>query len=132
LLLIRDILSRRSASSSSKNNPIEPSLQAANVIAVFESALFVTSVTYALWLSSVQFTSTFHREGRMNVNVGRTDQLIRIIVGVGVLSLLFFLKGDARLLGLVGIVPLATGLVGYCPLYSLLGLSTCPSKTKAA
>ena len=68
----------------------------------------------------------------MNVNVGRTDQLIRIIVGVGVLSLLFFLKGDARLLGLVGIVPLATGLVGYCPLYSLLGLSTCPSKTKAA
>ena len=68
----------------------------------------------------------------MNVNVGRTDQLIRIIVGVGVLSLLFLLKGDARLLGLVGIVPLATGLVGYCPLYSLLGLSTCPSKTKAA
>jgi hypothetical protein len=68
----------------------------------------------------------------MNVNVGRTDQLIRIIVGVGVLSLLFFLKGDARLLGLVGIVPLATGLVGYCPLYSLLGLSTCPTKTRAA
>jgi hypothetical protein len=68
----------------------------------------------------------------MNVNVGSTDKLIRIIVGVGVLSLLFLLKGDVRLLGLVGIVPLATGLVGYCPLYSLLGLSTCPTKTRTA
>jgi len=67
----------------------------------------------------------------MNVNVGSTDKLIRIIVGVGVLSLLFLLKGDARLLGLVGIVPLVTGLVGYCPLYSLLGLNTCPTKTRA-
>jgi Protein of unknown function (DUF2892) len=68
----------------------------------------------------------------MNVNLGRTDKLIRIIVGAGVLSLLFLLKGDARLLGLVGIVPLATGLVGYCPLYSLLGLNTCPTKTRTA
>jgi len=68
----------------------------------------------------------------MNVNVGRTDKLIRIVVGIGVLSLLFLLRGDARLLGLLGIVPLATGLVGYCPLYSLLGLSTCPSETRAA
>jgi hypothetical protein len=67
----------------------------------------------------------------MNVNVGSTDKLIRIIVGVGVLSLLFLLKGDARLLGLVGIVPLVTGLVGYCPLYSLLGLNTCPTKIRA-
>ncbi len=68
----------------------------------------------------------------MNVNVGGADKLVRIIGGVGVLSLLFLLKGDARLLGLIGIVPLATGLVGYCPLYSILGLNTCPTKTKAA
>jgi hypothetical protein len=68
----------------------------------------------------------------MNANVGSTDKLIRIIVGVGVLSLFFLLKGDARLLGLIGIVPLATGLVGYCPLYAMLGLNTCPTKTKAA
>ena len=46
----------------------------------------------------------------MNVNVGGADKLVRIIVGVGVLSLFFLLKGDARLLGLIGIVPLATGL----------------------
>ena len=68
----------------------------------------------------------------MNVNVGRTDKLVRIVVGAGLLSLFFLLKGDARLLGLIGIVPLATGLVGYCPLYSVLGLNTCPTKTKAA
>jgi hypothetical protein len=68
----------------------------------------------------------------MNVNVGRTDKLVRIVVGAGLLSLFFLLKGDARLLGLIGIVPLATGLVGYCPLYSMLGLNTCPTRTKAA
>ncbi|HTS51931.1 MAG TPA: DUF2892 domain-containing protein [Burkholderiales bacterium] len=68
----------------------------------------------------------------MNVNVGSTDKLVRIVVGVGLLSLLFLLKGDVRLLGLIGIVPLATGLVGYCPLYSMLGLNTRPKMTKAA
>jgi hypothetical protein len=68
----------------------------------------------------------------MNLNVGNTDKVIRIIVGVCILSLLFLLKGDARLLGLIGIVPLATGLVGYCPLYSMLGLNTCSTKTKTA
>ena len=68
----------------------------------------------------------------MSVNVGRMDKFVRIIVGISILSLLFLLKGDARLLGLIGIVPLATGLVGYCPFYTMLGLSTCPTKTKAA
>lgn len=68
----------------------------------------------------------------MYINVGGVDKVIRIMVGVAVLSLFFLLQGDARWLGLVGVVPLATGLVGYCPLYSLLGLNTCPAKTKQA
>jgi DUF2892 family protein len=68
----------------------------------------------------------------MSVNVGRADQLVRIIAGIGLLSLLFLSNGDIRLLGLIGIAPLATGLVGYCPLYSMLGLSTCREKTKPA
>ncbi len=68
----------------------------------------------------------------MYINVGGVDKLIRIIFGVGLLSLFFLLQGDARWLGLVGVVPLATGLVGYCPLYALLGLNTCPAKTKQA
>jgi Protein of unknown function (DUF2892) len=66
----------------------------------------------------------------MYINVGGVDKVIRIMVGVGVLSLFFLLQGDARWLGLLGVVPLATGLVGYCPLYALLGLDTCPAKTK--
>jgi hypothetical protein len=67
----------------------------------------------------------------MSVNVGVTDKLVRIVAGIGLLSLLFLLKGDVRLLGLIGIVPVATGLVGYCPLYSMLGLNTCPRRTTA-
>ena len=68
----------------------------------------------------------------MNINVGGVDKLIRIILGVGLLSLFFLLQGDTRWLGLLGVVPLATGLVGYCPLYALLGLNTCLAKTKQA
>ncbi len=48
-----------------------------------------------------------------------------------VLSLFFLLQGDARWLGLVGVVPLATGLVGYCPLYSLLGSEHLPGQDEA-
>ena len=66
------------------------------------------------------------------MNVGHTDRFVRIIVGIGLLSLLFLFNGDVRLLGLIGIVPLATGLAGYCALYSMLGLNTCRGKTKAA
>jgi hypothetical protein len=68
----------------------------------------------------------------MKVNVGVVDKVARIVVGLGLLSLIFVLEGNLRWLGLVGIVPLATGVVGYCPLYSVLGLSTCPANTSQA
>ena len=68
----------------------------------------------------------------MFTNVGGIDKIIRIIVGCGLISLFFLLQGDARWLGLLGVVPLATGLIGYCPLYSLLGWSTCAGKAKHA
>ena len=67
----------------------------------------------------------------MNVNVGVVDKVVRIVVGAGLLSLILVLEGSARWFGLIGIVPLATGLFGYCPLYGLLGLSTCPMKPSA-
>ena len=67
----------------------------------------------------------------MNVNVGGADKVIRIIAGIALVSLFFVLKGDARWLGLIGVVALATGLVGYCPLYSVLRFSTC-AKTRHA
>lgn len=59
-------------------------------------------------------------------NVGTTDRIIRIIIGLAVLSLLFVLEGNLRWLGLIGLVPLLTAVTGNCPLYSIIGLSTCP------
>ncbi len=56
-------------------------------------------------------------------NEGTLDRIIRIAIGVALLSLT--LVGPKSMLGLVGIVPLITGIVGFCPLYRLVGLSTC-------
>ncbi len=62
-------------------------------------------------------------------NEGTIDRALRIIAGV-VLLALFFIYPNAswRYFTLIGIVPLATGLLGSCPVYSLLGMSTCPMK----
>jgi len=60
----------------------------------------------------------------MNFNVGHTDRAIRVVVGVAILCSFFVLEGNARWLALVGIVPLATGLIRWCPAYSLVGLTT--------
>lgn len=65
----------------------------------------------------------------MTVNEGKVDRTLRVLVGLAVLGLWFVLDGNARYWGLVGLVPLATGLMGYCPLYSLLGFNTCPLNT---
>jgi hypothetical protein len=59
----------------------------------------------------------------MNTNVGIPDRLIRIVIGLGLLSLIFVLQGPSRWLGLIGAVPLLRALVGFCPLYTLLGIS---------
>lgn len=58
----------------------------------------------------------------MQRNVGTIDRTIRIIVGL-VLSAFAFV-GPANPWFLLGLVPLATGLIGYCPLYALLGITT--------
>jgi hypothetical protein len=55
-------------------------------------------------------------------NEGTTDRAIRIVLGLGLLSLVFV--GPQSPLGYIGLVPLATGLIGFCPLYRLLGFST--------
>jgi len=64
----------------------------------------------------------------MAVNVGNADRMLRIIVGIALLSLFFVLEGNARYWGLVGLVPLATGFMRSCPLYSILGINTCGIK----
>lgn len=68
----------------------------------------------------------------MKANVGGIDRTLRILAGIALLALVFVLEGDARWLGLIGLVPLATGLTGYCPAYALFGLSTCPMERQGA
>jgi hypothetical protein len=60
----------------------------------------------------------------MNKNVGKVDRWIRIVLGVALLSLIVFLSGGARWIGLIGLIPLLTGILGYCPLYSLFKIKT--------
>jgi len=62
------------------------------------------------------------------VNVGTIDRGLRIVVGLVLLSLVFI--GPQTLWGLIGIVPLATGLFRWCPAYGLLGMNTCGSAPK--
>ncbi len=68
----------------------------------------------------------------MKANVGGVDKILRIVVGLGLLSLILILEGNVRWWGLVGLVPLLTGLVNFCPLYALIGVNTCPMKSKGA
>ena len=52
-------------------------------------------------------------------NVGSTDRILRIMLGIGLLSLVFI--GPKTPLGWIGLVPLLTGLMSTCPLYSIIG-----------
>ncbi len=61
-------------------------------------------------------------ENAMSQNVGSIDRVIRIVIGIALLSLVFV--GPHTLWGLVGVVPLLTAFVGFCPLYRLLGIRT--------
>ena len=57
-------------------------------------------------------------------NEGTIDRALRVLAGAGLLSLVFV--GPETAWGWIGLVPLVTGLIGNCPVYSLLGISTCP------
>lgn len=60
-------------------------------------------------------------------NLGPLDRTLRIIIGAGLLSLPFLFDSPLRWFGLIGIMPLLTGLAGRCFAYRLLGLNSCPS-----
>ena len=68
----------------------------------------------------------------MRKNVGAADKVVRVIVGLALLSVLFLARGNARYLGLIGLIPLVTALVGWCPAWTLLGVNTCPVKSGKA
>jgi len=57
-------------------------------------------------------------------NEGMPDRVIRVLVGLCLVALVFV--GPTTPWGWVGLVPLVTGLLGFCPLYKLIGLNTCP------
>lgn len=60
----------------------------------------------------------------MKPNVGRIDGAIRILAGLLLLSLVFVLGDNTRWVGLIGVVPLVTGLIRHCPLYVPFGIDT--------
>jgi hypothetical protein len=62
----------------------------------------------------------------MKLNVGGIDRILRIVGGLALIGLAA--SGTVGVWGYIGIVPLATGAAGFCPVYPLLGLNTCPSK----
>ena len=61
-------------------------------------------------------------------NVGSVDKVVRFIVGLALLSLLFFMNGNLKYLGLIGLVPILTATISICPLYSIFGVKTCKIK----
>lgn len=67
----------------------------------------------------------------MSINVGIVDRVARFIIGLVMIAYAIpigFAPGNWNWLGWIGIVPLATAIFGICPLYTLIGVSTCPMK----
>ena len=62
----------------------------------------------------------------MNANIGTVDRILRIVVGLILIAMVFV--GPQTSWGWIGVVPLLTALIGFCPAYKLIGLSTCPMK----
>jgi hypothetical protein len=62
----------------------------------------------------------------MKLNVGGIDRILRILVGLGLVAWAALLGGPVW--AWIGIVPLATGAIGFCPVYPILGMNTCPMK----
>ena len=65
----------------------------------------------------------------MECNVGFVDQVLRVVLGLAVISLVFI--GPQTPWGWLGLIPLATAFAGWCPAYGVLGLSTCENGKKA-
>jgi len=63
------------------------------------------------------------------VNVGTPDRAIRVVLGLALLSLIVI--GPHTAWGWIGVVPLITGILGWCPAYSILGISTCSVRGSA-
>ena len=65
----------------------------------------------------------------MKANVGGIDRILRIVIGLALLALT--LTGTIGAWGWIGLVPLGTALMKFCPLYTVLGINSCPISQKA-
>lgn len=63
----------------------------------------------------------------MTVNVGSTDRIVRAILGIGIIGVGYFYESWW---GAIGIVPLFTAAIGWCPAYFPFGMTTCKTKLK--
>lgn len=61
----------------------------------------------------------------MTKNVGGIDRILRIVVGIVLIALVFV--GPQSPWGWIGVIPLATALIGWCPAYTIFGIRTCPA-----
>ncbi len=61
----------------------------------------------------------------MKQNVHVIDRIVRLALGAALLAFFLFADSDYKIFGLLGFIPLVTGMVGFCPLYSLLGIDGC-------
>lgn len=64
----------------------------------------------------------------MKTNVGKIDKILRVIIAVLLFSTFFVLEGNLRFIAIIGLVPLLTSMVSFCPLYRIIGVSTCSRK----
>ena len=62
----------------------------------------------------------------MKSNVGGVDRILRIVIGA--VLVILAVTGQVGAWGWIGLLPLATGLMGWCPAYTLFGMNTCPTK----
>lgn len=80
-------------------------------------------------VSNVFIHHFFHKGLAMKLNVGGIDRILRIVLGLVLIGLAA--TGTVGPWGWIGVLPLATGLIGWCPPYALLGWSTCAMKDKS-
>ncbi len=73
--------------------------------------------------------NTFLKGTAMKLNVGGIDRILRIVLGLVLIGLAA--TGSVGAWGWIGVVPLATGLIGWCPPYAVFGWSTCAMKNKS-
>jgi len=62
----------------------------------------------------------------MKSNIGGIDRILRIVLGLVLIGLT--LNGSIGVWGWLGLIPLATAAIGFCPLYTVIGISSCPMK----